>query len=216
MIKLKKEKVWILLVAIMFIAYMIYYIYDKFFESEEYIINNEFLMYGTENELNSTNKGSEIKSQNKIVIHIIGEVENEGIVHIEEGARIIDAVDAAGGLTNLADISKVNLAYELKDGQMVKIPSIENNEESIDFVLSNSGEGTIVGDTSNDSGINKININKATIEELQTLPGIGKSTAEKIINYRKENGEFFEIDDIKNVSGIGESKFNSIKDRITV
>lgn len=222
MIKFQKNKIKILIPIIILLIGGIYFIYDKFnITKEEYTVNKDFILYGTqdENNLNSNNDILNTNTElNKIVIHIIGEVVNQGIVYIDEGARIIDAVNAAGGLTNYADASKVNLAYVLKDGQKVIIPSINEEGENNEFVSSGYGDNTIEENNNDDSEDENglVNINTAGSDELQTLPGIGESTAKKIVNYRKENGDFSTIEDIKNVSGIGESKFNSIKDMITV
>ena len=155
----------------------------------------------------------------KIVVHISGQVVNPGVITLNENSRIVDAINEAGGLTNLADLNKINLAYVLEDAQKIYIPSVDDKEES-KYILNGSGDTEIV--TSSGSVQSKkeeklmVNINTANAIELSKLPGIGNSTALKIINYRNENGKFNTIDDIKNVSGIGENKFNKIKDNIFV
>lgn len=133
----------------------------------------------------------------KIVIHIAGEVNSPGILYLETNSRIVDAIDKAGGLTVNADLSKVNLAYELKDGQKIYIPSIY--DESISNYITESA-GNNVLDNSTFQEKETININLATQNELETLPGVGKSTANKIIEYRTKNGKFKAIEDIMNVS----------------
>lgn len=133
-------------------------------------------------------------SNNVIIVHISGCVENEGIVKLEDGARIADAIEEAGGATLDANMDNVNLAYKLKDGQKIYIPS--NIEDGVNIVTE-KGEG-IVEDSANSNG--KVNINTATQTELETLTGIGPSMALKIIEYRKNNGNFSSIEDIKNVS----------------
>lgn len=120
-------------------------------------------------------------------------------------------IEEAGGLTQNADINKVNLAYVVQDGQKINIPSV-NNVEKEGYISENIGENII----ENDSKTKRVNINSANQNELETLTGIGPSTALKIINYRKENGKFKNIEDIKNVPGIGESKFQGIKNEICV
>lgn len=152
--------------------------------------------------------------ENKIVIHITGEVEEEGVIELEKGARISDAIEEAGGTTEEADLSNVNLAYSLSDGQKVKIPNINEKDEEIIVVEEKAGDNIII--EGNKSKEEKININKAAQTEIETLPGIGPSTALKIINYRNEHGKFKNIGDIKNVSGIGDSKFENIKEYICV
>ena len=157
--------------------------------------------------------------ENEVIIHITGSVKNPGIVRLKEGSRIEDAIEAAGGLTENADISKVNLAYVVDDGTKIKIPS--SQEEDIgdeEIIDSGSGENIIIekNTTSSNKSSQTININKATETELQTLPGIGASLASRIIEYRSQTGKFGSIEEIKNVNGIGDSKFENIKDLISV
>lgn len=155
----------------------------------------------------------------KIVVHVSGEVVSPGVISLDEGARLIDAINQSGGLTEKADISKVNLAYVLEDAQKIYIPSVDDKEEEM-YILEGSGDTEIVTSSgsveSKKEGKLMVNINTANAIELSQLPGIGNSTAYKIINYRNENGNFNSIDDIKNVSGIGDAKFNNIKDNICV
>lgn len=139
----------------------------------------------------------------KIKIHILGEVNYNGILELESGSRISDAIEKAGGLTSLADLSKVNLAYVLEDGQKLYIPSI-NDEEDVEYLISESSSGS------------KVNINTAKLEELQNIPGVGPSIAQAILDYRDENGKFKSIEDIKNVSGVGESKYKKMEEYIKV
>lgn len=137
----------------------------------------------------------------EITIYIIGEVKYPGIVILKSGQRIVDAIEAAGGETDEADLNKLNLAQILSDGDKIYVP---NKTDEIEDYKDTTGKSSTV------------NLNTATLEELTSLPGIGESTAQKIIDYRKENGKFKTVEDLKNVSGIGESKFDNIKDKITV
>lgn len=147
----------------------------------------------------------------KIVVHIIGQVINQGIVKLEEGARVIDAIEAAGGATKEANLEKVNLAYILEDGSKLYIPSINDKEDEEYSIISNTS-----GQKDTEKKTLRVNINTATSEELQKLPGIGEAMAIRIITYRKENGKFSKIEDLKEVSGIGEAKFNNIKSYIYI
>ena len=148
-----------------------------------------------------------------IKIHITGQVKKSGIIELESGSRISDAIEKAGGITELANLDEVNLAYCLEDGQKLYIPSIE--EKEIEYITEENGENII--EETNVSNANKIvNINKADLEDLETIPGIGPLMAQKIINYRTENGEFKTVEDLKNVSGIGEKKFESMREYINV
>jgi competence protein ComEA len=121
------------------------------------------------------------------------------------------------GLTENADISEVNLAYPVEDGQKIYIPSkaeveaAKKEEKSIETVIE-AGSSSTSSTTKN----GKININTASLEELQKISGIGESLAQRIINYRTENGKFKTIEDLKNVSGIGDKKYESIKDQICI
>ena len=139
-------------------------------------------------------------------MHITGAINNPGVIILEEGARIVDALEAAGGETEEADVNRLNLAYVLEDGEKLYIPS--KNEEEQEYITQ--------GKDNMSEGQSKININSAQIEELITLPGVGEATANKIIEYRKENGKFQKIEDLKNVPGIGDSKFENIKMLIKV
>lgn len=116
-------------------------------------------------------------------------------------------------MTNLADISRINLAYQLKDGQKIYIPSIHDAEE-LPTIQNDAGNNILIPDISTTS--NLININTASQLELESLSGIGTSTATKIIEYRNKNGDFQQIEDIMKVNGIGEAKFDLIKNYICV
>lgn len=142
----------------------------------------------------------------KIIIHIKGEVLNPGVYEIGGDLRLKDAVNAAGGFTENADFSTLNLAMFINDGDEIIIPRIGANNASV--VTPGSS-----GDTS--SKITRININTASLNQLMTLPGIGQSIAERIIQYRTQI-PFKSPEDIKNVSGIGNSKYDKIKDYIYV
>ncbi len=149
-----------------------------------------------------------------IAVHVIGAVPRPGLYEFSEGARVQDAIDAAGGLLASANANGLNLAALLEDGQQLDVPYGDGQapESGTDpFDLPGTSEPT---DDSSDSEL--ININTASLEELDSLPGIGPTTAQKIIDYREENGPFSVIEDIENVSGIGPATFENIKDLIMV
>lgn len=146
--------------------------------------------------------------EEKIVIYITGEIVNEGVYELEIGSRLTNAIEAAGGTKETANLKNVNLAYELEDGEKIYIPNI--NEEENEITQFESTESL------KENKKSTININKANSEELQELSGIGESTATSIIEYRKENGKFNTIEEIMNVPGIGENKFENIKEKIKV
>ncbi len=201
---LNKKLITIISVTIFIIICILIY---NFNDTQEHNMISEDSFYITNNTKDSSDEISEI------IVHIDGEVLNPGIVYLDTESRISDAINSAGGITNLADVSKINLAYQLKDGQKIYIPSIYDEEITV-YVTNNAGENVLIPDSNNSSSL--ININFATSSELQSLSGIGESTANKIIQYREEHGSFKSIEEIMNVSGIGESKFKAIKDFICI
>lgn len=190
-------------IVIIVIGGIIYYNHCR--ENNSINENTEEIYYET--------KEKKEEQENFIIIHITGEIKTPGIIKIKEKSRLADAIEAAGGLTENADINKINLAYIISDGQKIYIPNI--NDKTEEYVNSEAGNGVIIENMeSNNKKL--VNINTATQAELETLTGIGASTALKIINYRKENGKFNNIEEIKNVSGIGEAKYEVIKNNICV
>ena len=216
----------IIMIIIFIFAYKYFYIDTNKEESTEIeqstneAINNDINEIGYEdNENLDDGILNSKKKKSAIIVHIIGEVNKPGVVKLEEGARIIDAISAAGGQTENADLSKVNLAYIVEDGTQIYIPKYNENLTDISLIREDAGEGIIKESVVNNETSNnktKVNIKKKKKEKLITLPGIGDSMAEKIIEYRTQNGKFEKVEDIKKVSGIGESKFNNIKDMITI
>ncbi len=154
----------------------------------------------------NVNKTEEVNKKRKIKVHVAGSVVNEGVVELEEDARIEDAIKEAGGITSDANTKNINLANKLQDGQKIYIPNI--NEENTEIILNNN--------TGNKDYEGLVNINTATQTELELLQGIGPSLAIKIIEYRNKNGKFKSIEELKNVPGIGETKYESIKGKITI
>lgn len=162
-----------------------------------------FIQSRQKNERGNSNNSNK---SNNIGVYVTGEIVNPGVYYLNEGARLYQLIDIAGGLSDTADINKLNLAQSLKDSDKIEIPKKENKSEE---EISNNNERDLGLDN------NKVNINVATKEELMELNGIGASTADKIIKYREKN-TFTYIEDIMDVPGIGESKFNNIKDSISV
>ena len=187
-----------------------------------------FSIYGNDQPKNEIKKSQESnneiefklgikeKENKTIMVDISGEIITPGVVKLPEGSRIIDAITAAGGKTEDADLSKVNLAYILDDGVQLYIPRYNEKLEK-EIVQTEPGVGIIQeGINTTSKKDSKVNINIANKEKLATLPGIGEGTAEKIIEYRSKTGKFKTIDEIKKIPGIGESKFKSLKDKITI
>lgn len=144
----------------------------------------------------------------KRIIHveIKGEVKNPDVYEIEEGSIIKDLIDKAGGLTEKANIEKINRAKKVNDNELIII----TNDSNIDEV---SGSN-FVNTTEEESG--KININTSDLSKLKEIPGVGDVKAKSIIDYREKNGGFKSIEDIKNIDGIGDKTFEKIKDSITI
>ena len=150
-----------------------------------------------------------VPTEKPIVVQISGAVPRPGVYALPEGARVQDVISAAGGFLAEADKEFINLARTLEDGERLDIPYMEGFSPVIptppEEVVINSGSDTDL-----------ININTASSFELESLPGIGPKTAEKIIDYRNQNGPFLSIESIINVSGIGPGTYERIKDLITV
>lgn len=212
----KKIIITVLLIVGFIIALSIYMIYTN--NSNEIDLANMIMQEETiENDTDNlvTNY---IEEEIKMIIHISGEVKNPGIVTLEIGSRIMDAIKKAGGATREADLAQVNLAYELQDGQKVYIPN--KKEKVTEYITESSGNNVIVDgkniSNNNEGNDSKVNINTANLDELDSLPGIGPALAQRIIDYREQNGNFQSIEDLQNVKGIGDSKFSDIKDNIIV
>ena len=152
----------------------------------------------------SSDDSTKDDSNTDIYVHICGAVINPGVYQVPAGTRVYQALELAGGSSNDAYLSGINLADKLADGQKVYIPAEGENAEGI-LSTDSGGVQSVM-----------ININTASEAELMTLPGIGQSRAKDIINYRVKNGLFESIDDIMKVSGIKEAAFEKIKDLIKV
>jgi competence protein ComEA len=138
-------------------------------------------------------------TQQFLYVHVVGEVESPGMYQLPIGARLVDAVFAAGGLTEEADNASVNLARELTDGEQI-------------IVFSVSQEGEAAGTTA--SGL--VSLNRAGDKELEALPGIGPALAGRIVAWREANGGFKSVEDLLKVSGIGESLLSGVIDLVTL
>lgn len=147
------------------------------------------------------------KTEESICVYICGAVVNAGVYELPRGSRVIQVIEAAGGLKEDADMYLVNQARIVEDGEQIRIYT---KEEAIEVNLQINNQDS--GETAD----SKININTASKEDLMTLPGIGESKAESIITYRQTQGSFQAIEDIMNITGIKEAVFSKIKDKITV
>lgn len=197
--KLNQEKFWIILILVAVTAYWVGG-KDLNFSDQE-MIEIE-LSQNEENIMSSATDNSESK---EIVVHIGGEVKNPGVFSFSQGVRLIDAISVAGGETTKAALDQINLARILHDGEHIIIPSYLSSEGSLN--VSNNKLNNSTG---------KVNLNLAGSEELSSLTGIGAVRAAAIIEYRDKNGNFKDIEEIKNVSGIGIHTYNNIKDNIKI
>lgn len=144
------------------------------------------------------------EKEGKIAVYITGEVLNPGVYYVDSGSRIVDILEECGGAKETADLEEINLAQLLEDSDKIDIPKkVEQSDEENEVEEESSSSQT------------KVNINTASKDELKTLKGIGDTLAQNIIDYRKES-KFEEIEDILNVNGIGESKYEAIKEYICV
>ena len=137
----------------------------------------------------------------EIYVHILGQVARPGLYALPDGARAVDAVAAAGGFTPTADAAGVNLARFVSDGEQIVVPAI--------------GEAP-AGAAPGIAGDGKVNLNTADADALDTLPGVGPATAQKILAWREQHGRFEAVEDLLDVGGIGEAKLDAIRDLVTV
>lgn len=166
----------------------------------------------------SADSGASGKTEAKaLVVQVVGAVAVPGVYTLEEGQRVIDAINAAGGMSGDASQASVNLARQLQDGEQIYVPTIEEAQSGLTasplaagatYASGASASGSASASSGTAGGL--ININTATEEQLDQLPGVGPSTAKAIVDYRTQNGRFSSIEDIQEVSGIGESKYSKI------
>ncbi|HEX2282481.1 MAG TPA: ComEA family DNA-binding protein [Thermomicrobiales bacterium] len=145
-----------------------------------------------------------------VVVEMRGEVEAPGVYELSPGARLQDAIAAAGGLTEEADLSTVNLARRLRDGELIMIlrvpvPGSTPMVPPIDTADASSADGSL----------SRININTATTQELEALPGVGEVIAARIVTYREQNGPFRSVDDLIHVEGISDRAIDRIRELVT-
>lgn len=242
MIDFLKQRKIIIIIGILVIILVGWKIYDS--RSFENLNSEDILVSDIKDNVKSDSKNKndkefneeKVEEENFMAVHVTGEVKNPSVVRVKEGSRIEDIIKAAGGLTENADITDVNLAFVVEDGMKIRIPSNDNEDskknnsgEEVDekeknqiesknneYITQDSGKGVIVSNESNELSSSIVNINTASQTELEELPGIGPSISSRIIEYRNQKGNFKKIEDVKNVTGIGDSKFEKIKDLIKV
>jgi competence protein ComEA len=151
----------------------------------------------------------------ELVVYVCGAVRSPGVVRLLDGARVAEAIELAGGPTARAELSAVNLAAKVGDGQQIVVPE-KAAEGAAGSAAAAADPGAATGAASVPSGGALVNINTASLTELESLSGVGPSTAQKIIDYRTANGGFTSIEQLMEVTGIGDAKFAAVKDSITI
>ena len=214
----KDRKDKIIFAGVIFLAFLVANIFsnggfkDIFNKNEDEIVMSKPDNKNLDDMKNKETSSNDLSIEDKKV-YISGEVKNSGVYDIRDGDRLDDLVKRAGGFTEKADINAINLALRLEDQMKIYIPNIDENQ-NINADNTNLAMGEVTSTNPKSSG-QKININLASKEELMTLPNIGEKRAQAILDYRQEN-KFTKIEDIKNVSGIGDKYFEAMKDLITV
>lgn len=137
-----------------------------------------------------------------VVVAVSGRVHKPGLVRLPAGSRVADAIEAAGGILPDTDVAMLNLARKVTDGELI--------------VVGPGAPAAPSGAVAGGGGTGLVNLNTATQEQLQTLPGVGPVLAERIVSYRDEHGGFTSVADLRKVTGIGDAKFNDLKARVTV
>jgi competence protein ComEA len=147
----------------------------------------------------------------EIVVHVAGLVRDPGVYRFHQGDRVVDAIDAAGGARPGADLTTLNLAALLSDGEQVVVGKTGPAPPS------GTSEGTGGGGSAPGSGgAGPVNVNSATLEQLESLPGIGPALGQRIIDYREQHGPYHTVDDLLNVSGIGDKTLEDLRPLVTV
>ncbi|MEH7272539.1 helix-hairpin-helix domain-containing protein [Neobacillus vireti] len=202
-----EHKKYVMIAAVIAFAAIFYFLE----ESKSSVSNLENIVPQSITEEKETELSPEqITEPQSIIVDVKGQVKMPGVYSSAEGERVIDVINRAGGLTENGDESQVNFAEHVQDAMVIYIPA--KGEEGI------AGDGGTAGSVMNTGGDKqaKINLNKADENELQNLPGIGPSKAAAILEYRETNGVFKSVEDLKNISGIGDKTFEKLKDLITV
>lgn len=218
---MNKKKIFVF-VTILLICPTILLVKDKLNSKDDIYVLTEESTVSDENKNNDKKEKIEGEKENisnkEITVYVSGEVNKSGVVTLKEGDRLAVAVEKLGGTTKKADLNNINLAIRVKDEEHYIIPKIgeAKQEELKDVNNTKDIENAEIKNENTAKDSSKININTATLEELDKLPGVGEATANKIISHREENGQFKTIEDIKNVNGIGDKKFENMKELICV
>ena len=224
----KKEIILVCLGLVLLLVIGFVFIYKNYTADDK---EDENIVLNTKND---TKKDEEEEEEVYYQVDIKGEVINPGIYTVKEGSRVIDVIRLAGDLTEVADTSVLNLSKKVKDEMVIIVYSYdevvnftatkEKEEIEQEACLSQNGiqNDACIKDSTDDTSSSsvvisgKLSLNTATLDELMTLPGIGEAKAQAIIEYREEVGAFQNIEELKEVSGIGDAIFDQIKENITI
>ena len=204
---MKNKNKYLLITIILVFTLLTVMVINLNANSKEYIVGDtdSSIMQDESIAEDAEEENYEQEENSKVIVFVSGEVLNQRVVEIEKGKRLIDAVEICGGLTENADLNAVNLALVLEEEGHYIIPAI--------------GDTNVVNATNlnqMNSSSNLVNINSADIELLKTLPGVGDVLGQRILDKREELGKFTSIDQLNDVSGIGDKKFSDIKDKVTI
>lgn len=204
---MKNKNKYLLITIILVFTLLTVMVINLNANSKEYIVGDtdSSIMQDESIAEDAEEENYEQEENSKVTVFVSGEVLNQRVVEIEKGKRLIDAVEICGGLTENADLNAVNLALVLEEEGHYIIPAI--------------GDTNVVNATNlnqMNSSSNLVNINSADIEILKTLPGVGDVLGQRILDKREELGKFTSIDQLNDVSGIGDKKFSDIKDKVTI
>ncbi|NRD75902.1 helix-hairpin-helix domain-containing protein [Bacillus sp. BRMEA1] len=193
----------------------VYYFSDN---SAEVSLSNQTQNTNTKTQMvekktESQNNTVQPKQIEKMMVDVKGQVKKPGVYLANTGERVNDVIARAGGLTDKADQGQVNFAEHVKDEMVIYIPAVGEKTADLPNTVTKEG-GTPSGTSSQNQA--KVNLNKADETQLQTLPGIGPAKAKMILDYRDKSGPFKSIEDLKNISGIGDKTYEKLKDLIDV
>lgn len=209
MIDSVKKYKWFIVASFVIVVGMLIFARNLVNETE---VENEWTIPSEEEQDTEVHEETLVQEPDvKNLVDVKGAVENPGVYEVILDERVIDVIEKAGGLKEGADETKINFAQRVTDEMVLYIPLI--GEEGENMIVS-AGAGSTSISTSQEAG--KININTATSDDLQNLPGIGPSKAEAIIAYREDSGLFQTIDDLKLVTGIGDKTFEKLQNLIIV
>lgn len=201
---------WYIIAVVLMAVGGIYYLF--FNNNEASVSDVETILPQEVKEDGQHEQKADTELPEKIIVDVKGQVKKPGVYPSSQEERVIDVINRAGGLTESADESQVNFAEHVQDAMVIYIPAIGE----VEMETADTQTGNFTGNSGGDNQQAKVNLNKADETELQTLPGIGPAKATAIVQYRETNGPFKTIEDLKNISGIGDKTFEKLKDHIDV